>query len=105
MNAEARIETAEDLVRAMRESGSHYWDADTMRFFRSRGPFHVTPCKAGVLFCTSEQFKDSGGFVAPRKWSVRLWDGVNVKDVSEFNELTRHQAIALLKRKAKELGS
>ena len=52
MNA-LNIDSPDELKRAMREAGSHYWDKDTMRFFRSRGPFQVTPCAEGVLFCTS----------------------------------------------------
>lgn len=98
MNTIQKITTAHELVEAMRQAGSHYWDADTMRFFRSRGPFQVTPCAHGVLFCTSEQFVGSDGFRAKRRWNVRLWTGDTVREVGEFNSMTRHQAIALLWR-------
>lgn len=92
------ITSAHELKEAMRQAGSHYWDADTMRFFCSRGPFQVTPCALGVLFCTSEQFKASDGSRAPRMWSVRLWDGETVHEVGKFNAYSRHEALAILKR-------
>lgn len=97
------IRTAHELVEEMRQAGSHYWNKDTMRFFRSRGPFQVTPCALGVLFCTSERFEAADRSRA-RKWSVRLWTGETVLDVGKFNAYSRHQALRLLAR-AKQFRS
>ena len=59
----------EDVKRANRDAGYHYFSADTMRFFGSR----VLPTVyAGRLFITSER----SGFdhYSPRKYTVREFD-------------------------------
>lgn len=73
--------TIDAIMRANRESGGHYFDADTMRFFSSR----VLPTViAGRFFITSERtgFDHS----SPRAYSVREFmpDG-SIETVGEFN--------------------
>jgi hypothetical protein len=71
--------TTDHAKRNAREAGSHFFDADAMRFFRSR----VLPTMYGRCFVTSE----STGFDhAARAYTVRISmpDG-NVETVGEFN--------------------
>ena len=67
-----------DAIRATASHlGSHFFDRDTMRFFRSRvsPPVLVLP-DGSALFITSEQFRDHRGYVETRKYTVRhAWVG------------------------------
>lgn len=69
------------IMRANRESGSHYFDADTMRFFGSRV---LDTVYGGRFFVTSERT----GFDhnSPRAYTVREFmpDG-SIETVGEFN--------------------
>lgn len=69
------------IIRANRESGSHYFDADTMRFFGSRV---LDGVYGGRFFVTSERT----GFdrSSPRAYSVREFmpDGT-IETYGEFN--------------------
>lgn len=96
------IYTAAELVSAMKETGSHFFDRDAMRFFDSRGPLCVTPTPAGVYFVTSERFHSLTG-MEPRRWTVRLWDGETVHECGEFQEhATRAAAMKALCQAVKE---
>lgn len=69
------INTAEDLKRAYRACGSHFFEPDTMRFFRSRlAPGVRRLDDARVAFITSEQFVSYSPTYrsSPRKWTVRV---------------------------------
>jgi len=85
----------DDVQRANRDAGSHFFDADTMRFFGSR----VLPTVyAGRLFVTSER----SGFdhYSPRSYTVREFmpDG-SIETVGDFNGFaTPAQARAEIKR-------
>ena len=76
----------DELKEANRRAGHHYFDADTMRFFRSRLPdSHVY---GGRFFITSEQFECSDGHREPRAYTVRTanLDGSTGADVGGFQE-------------------
>jgi len=76
------------IKRANRESGSHYFDADTMRFFGSR----VLPTViAGRMFVTSER----SGFDhdSARRYSVReFMPDASIETVGEFGEFSSSAA-------------
>jgi hypothetical protein len=59
-----------DIRERNRRSGRHFFDADTLRFFRSRilPTVHVGTTRA--FFVTSEQYDDD----APRRYTVRFCD-------------------------------
>lgn len=90
------------IMAASRESGSHYFDADTMRFFGSRVLGDVW---AGRLFITSER----SGFdrYSPRMYTVREFmpDG-SIETVGEFGEhATAAQARSAVKRVSREAST
>lgn len=72
----------DEIKTANRVRGHHFFEASTMRFFRSRVLAGVI---GGRYFITSEQFRGSGGYVAPRAYTVRecLPDG-ECRTVGEF---------------------
>ena len=70
----------------------HYFDADTMRFFKSRIGI-ARRCKSGIwYFVTSEQPPHG-----PRMWSVRKMelDG-DINTVGEFCSLSQYMANKLV---------
>jgi len=56
--------SVEDIITMAKSRGSHWFDPDTMRFFRSRAGDTVYK---GVYFVTSEQFDDN----SPRLYTIR----------------------------------
>ena len=63
-----------ELQQIVRDSGSHFFDADTMRFFRSRADDYVYPGPDGWYFITSEKhvaYTSSRTLNEPRKYTVR----------------------------------
>jgi hypothetical protein len=91
--------TIDQVKRANRDAGYHFFDADTLRFFGSRIGSTVY---AGRFFVTTER----SGFehYSPRKATVReaMPDG-SIETVGEFNEFdTTAQANAAIKRLRKE---
>ncbi|MGO9964460.1 MAG: hypothetical protein ACLPUG_13680 [Acidimicrobiales bacterium] len=96
------FKTIEDVKRANREAGYHFFDKDTCRFFGSR---IGETLYAGRYFITSEQqpgWRPCGsGWVHehPRGWTIREahQDG-SVSTVGEFQEFaTRSAALAALR--------
>jgi hypothetical protein len=86
-----------DIERASERAGSHFFDRDTKRFFRSRtlaDAFHGT---GGCYFVTSEQFVNSDGHKAERKFTVRKFDPVtaDIDTFGPFNELSRSRALSI----------
>lgn len=76
MTALRTIDSAHDLELLNTQSGYHFFDRASMRFFRSRiGAFvgQSTDKRVAVLI-TSEQFSDHRGNVGPRCYSVRVFD-------------------------------
>ncbi len=59
--------TIAELKARNKENGGHYFDASTMRFFRSKIESGIL---SGCYFVTSEQFDDD----TPRKYSLRRFD-------------------------------
>ena len=80
----------------------HWFDRDTLRFFRSRISEEVYQGPGGVFFVSSEQFT-SGNYSEPRRYTVRRFvetDG-SIDSATEFNVLGRAQA----HRQAKALAA
>lgn len=68
-----------DLKRHMTDKcRSHYWDPDTMRFFKSR-LLSVHPGENATCFVTSEKGPDE-----IRKYTVKRLEGCTVRDYGEF---------------------
>jgi hypothetical protein len=93
MNA-TKIWTINDIKTAVLVRGSHWFDPDTMRFFKTRVLEGVYQGAGGVYFVTSEK-----GPSEARKYSVRKFtpDTADISTVGEFNEMTRAQAIKAAK--------
>lgn len=84
LNAFGPFHTIDMMKRANESGGFHFFDRDTMRFFRSRVAPGVTH---GRVFITSEQFDYS----SPRLYTVRA-----LKDDGSTTDLTGFQAFATL---------
>jgi len=66
------IETISDIKTANAARGHHFFERATLRFFRSKILRWVVPMPDGsALFGTSEQFVDSSGNEAPRRFTLR----------------------------------
>lgn len=78
--------TTDDIEREMNRTASHWWDADTMQFFRTRVGAQVYQGPGGVYFVTSE--KPPHG---PRMFSVRQYDPKRKKidTTGDFCSMTR----------------
>jgi hypothetical protein len=63
------FQSVEDIRRVSEHLGSHFFEPATMRFFRSR--IASWDVWANRYFVTSEQFVDSNGIAAARKYTVR----------------------------------
>lgn len=78
--------TLDDFREANRRAGFHFFDQDTLRFFRSR---IVDEIYAGRFFITSEQFEGTDGHREPRRYTVRVAmpDGsTRSRDIGEFQQ-------------------
>ena len=93
----------DDVIRYHR---GHYFDKETMRFFRSRVLSQVFPGKEEVYFVTSEQFVGSNGIPAPRMFTVRAFNPEtdNIRTVEPFNKLTRYKALRVARELAETVG-
>lgn len=86
--------TINDIEEINREKGYHFFDRDTMNFFRSRverDALQFGQLIDGKYFVTSEQFDRS----SPRLYSVRSFNSGtgNVDTVGDFQEFgTKGQA-------------
>jgi hypothetical protein len=85
----------ETVRRHAARNGSHFFDPDTMRFFRSRvaNVAYRTADGTRAYFVTSEQFVPSRGEPAPRRYSVRYADFAEkeypascIEEASKFQE-------------------
>lgn len=90
--------TLASLKRRNVEAGYHFFDADTLRFFRSR----IAPgVIGGRLFVTSEQFQPSHGPPEERRYTVRVMhdegDAGTLGTFQQYRTLraARHDAEAL----------
>jgi hypothetical protein len=89
--------SVDDIKRANRDHGHHFFDRDTLHFFRSRVHDVVY---GGRYFVTSEQCPFPGDY--PRLYSVRRAnDDGSIDSVGEFQQYeTRAQAHAAAKHAA-----
>lgn len=85
-----------------KEAGSHWFDADSMRFFRSRvGSGGYVHEDGRIFFVSSERFVSSTGWSPGRKYSVRVMtpDG-NVDTVGEFQQYASRSGADAAARRA-----
>lgn len=83
--------TVDDIKTACAMNGSHFFDRDTMRFFRSRVLGDVYQGPGGIYFVTSEKYGDA----SPRKYTVRCFlpgDNCRIATVGPFCELSKYVA-------------
>lgn len=84
-----------DLIAASRWFGSHFFDKETMRFFRSRLIDCTYTVPGGVcVFITSERFTSHLG-AEPREYTVRTFDTMNgnIEEIGDFQQYaTLYQA-------------
>lgn len=87
--------TLNEFMQGNKSAGLHYFDRDTMWFFRSR--IVRNSWASDGYFITSEQFDDN----TPRKYSIRKGDlsSFSVASVGEF------QAYATLRDARKALNA
>lgn len=90
----------DDFIRLHQKKGGHWFDSDTIRFFKSRyGPLYKDR-----YFISSEKAPHN-----PRKWSIRKvnWKTGRVDTVSEFGgfgteaQAKRHLRSKIFKTKKK----
>lgn len=86
--------SSSDIERAADRAGSHFFDRDTKRFFRSRilpDAFHGN---GGCYFVTSEQYV-CGERKAERRYTVRAFnpETADISSFGPFNVLTKAQAL------------
>lgn len=75
-----------------RNPDGHWFDEDTMKFFKTKLPAGGYRKGPDTLFATSEC-----GPTNVRKWSVRrLKENGEIETVGEFNNLTQHEANVLI---------
>lgn len=96
------FQSTADIRRVHR---GHYFDASTMRFFRSRVLLSAFPGKTEVYFVTSEQFVGSSSIPAPRMYTVRAFnpDTDNIRTVAPFNNLSRFKALRTARELARDI--
>lgn len=83
------LNTIEEIKQANKDADGHWFDADTMRFFRSRVSRKVYPVEAGTYFVTSERFDDN----SPRLYTVRfIWTDGDVETQGEFQQYKTSKA-------------
>jgi len=75
------ITTIADIKSAAHNAGSHFFEPEAMRFFRSRVLDYVYPVSEHcAYFVTSEQFDDT----SPLLYSVRMIRDGQVSTVGDF---------------------
>lgn len=93
------------IKQCNKDHGWHFFDPDTMRFFRSRVGNEVFQGPGGVYFVTSEQFVDPWSRIKDRrKYSVSKLNTRNcsVDRVGEFQEF---KTLAAAKAVAKKMAA
>lgn len=96
------IWTAEGLRRAVRATGSYFFEPDTMRFFNSRLSPFILHTERGLLFITSEQFVSyyPEYHKEPRQYTLRILheDG----EIDEIGEFGQYDSLRQAKSAAKK---
>jgi hypothetical protein len=97
--------TLQEVIRAHEDAGGHFFDADTKRFFRSRIGDRTYCGPGGIYFTTSEQFVGSGGYVAPRRYSVRRFDAENPRSIDDVGGFQAYATAATARAAALRAAS
>lgn len=80
----------------------HWFDKDTMRWFRCRLPKLAYRVKGGWAFVTSEQNHSMCGQSYPRLYSLRtMSDQGEMDTIGAFNSMTRSEAQTALRQYVK----
>ena len=90
-----------DIETEARRRGSHWFDAETLRFFGSRIHSEVYQGPGGVFFVSSEK---SGSGDAPRAFSVRQWFPASA-DVDTYGEVCSHSSRSTAHTAARTLAA
>jgi hypothetical protein len=81
----SNIWTISQLKAAVTLTGSHFFDRDTMRFFKSRIAPGINHTEQGITFITSEQFDDN----TPRMYTLRILRSSGaIDELSDFQEFS-----------------
>lgn len=90
----------DDIRLRHRQAGGHWFDADTLRFFRSRVGSRVWPVSDGWLFVSSEQFASSQGQASPRRYTIRkVRPDLRIETIGDFQQYaSRSGAVAAVER-------
>lgn len=81
-----------------RRNGGHWFDAESMRFFKSRIASEVI---GGKYFISSEQFIPYEGNAEPRKYTIRI---ANEKgEISEIGEFQKYLTLRAARKAADKL--
>lgn len=95
------FQTIDDIKTANRVRGHHWFDADTMRRFRSRVSEQIYPCEGGAYFVSSER----GRHQSRRRYSVRFADAAGrVTTVGEFQQFSTAAHAHAYARERAEVG-
>lgn len=96
--------TIEEIKRRNARAGFHFFDRDTMRFFRSRiapGVMHAGKQDVYNIFITSEKYSDS----APRLYTVRhMTDDGDIVSLSKFQAYRSLESARAAVRRFKNSG-
>lgn len=90
--------TINSIQAAMRQRGSHWWDPDTMRFFRCKVMPTVYQGDGGVYFVSSEAYREES-----RAYSVRKFDPVEA-DIDTVGEMGQYKTKVVALNRAKKLA-
>lgn len=84
------VRSSYELKEKVKECGSHFFDPDAMRFFRSRLADRVYPSADGksTYFVTSEQFESRYPEYRrdARKYTVRRIVGCQLEEIGKFQQ-------------------
>lgn len=95
------VTTKTELKSKAKACGSHFFDRDAMRFFRSRlGDVIPNPADNSTLFVTSEQFVPSSGPAHPRRYTVHQFKNCKTSTIGEFQQ---YGSLAEARRAARKL--
>jgi hypothetical protein len=94
--------TMDAIKAANAKAGFYFFERATLRFFRSRIGQTVYEGPGGTYFVTSEQFVGSGGYAAPRAYTVRRFNPDGDIDTvgPKFNTVTKAVAARIARQMA-----
>jgi hypothetical protein len=104
--------TSRDLIDTYkRRTSGHFFDADTMRFFKSRVSSTVYTLDNGYVFVTSERDEahywsySAGQYInhdSGRKYTVRYWNGTDDSSIDTIGELMQYETSRQAHKAAQE---